>query len=95
MRHIVLLLPPPLLLLLQAIADSAGDWPALVGFLQRRHELPANAPLAAQPRQLLVGVARAALTERLSLGTLRLIFDRLLQVGDFASSWWLLASCML
>jgi hypothetical protein len=64
----------------QAIADSAGDWPALVGFLQRRHELPASAPLAAQPRQLLVGVARAALTERLSLGTVRLIFDRLLQV---------------
>ncbi|WIA12365.1 hypothetical protein OEZ85_012414 [Tetradesmus obliquus] len=64
---------------LQAIADSAGDWPALVGFLQRRNALPPAAPLSAQPRQLLVGVARAALTERLSLATVRLIFDRLLQ----------------
>lgn len=57
-----------------------------MGFLQRRNALPPAAPLSAQPQQLLVGVARAALTERLSLATVRLIFDRLLQVGGVHAS---------
>lgn len=73
-------LTTPLLLPLQAVADSAGDWPALVAFLQRRHALPPSAPLAAEPRLLLMNVARTVLTERLALGVVRLIFNHLLQV---------------
>eukprot|EP00775_Hariotina_reticulata_P006472 gene6472-6700_t len=39
---------------LRAVADSAADWPTLTGFLLRRRGLPPAAPLAADPRKLLM-----------------------------------------
>ena len=41
---------------LKAVAESAADWPTLTGFLMRRRALPPAAPLAAEPRKLLMQV---------------------------------------
>ena len=70
-----------LLLDLKAVMESAGDWPALVGFLMRRRAPLAVAPLAAEPNELMLGVCRAALQERPGMDVLRAMFMHLVQVG--------------
>lgn len=41
---------------LQAVVESAEDWPSVVGFLLRRRALSPTAPLAAEPKALLLQV---------------------------------------
>jgi hypothetical protein len=70
-----------LLLDLKAVTESAGDWPALVGFLMRRRAPLAVVPLAAEPHELMLGVCRAALQERPGMAVLRAMFKHLVQVS--------------